>query len=269
MKSPILSLTGQFYTGFPIFLSTHKTKSGMVGLECNHCHLMKILNYLETSPPSLFSFDFFINILVAGSGQVPGWRPGEGGNPEIPCHWSGQHQSQPCDGLLNLASFKIPGLGPLGPLGQDWYHRPEVNQSMSIDARRAGGGMAARPANIYDFYIDVHRFFNNDADTDNTWGFCSQRMPFEEKVQEILASVHSPLAVSSTSVEHPEHVRGVQCRLLQLCIRDLIFTAASNDTFSHSTIQQQSLKQTFANPRLIFYILYILWINSVFINSVS
>ena len=31
MKSPILSLTGQFYTGFPIFLSTHKTKSGMVG----------------------------------------------------------------------------------------------------------------------------------------------------------------------------------------------------------------------------------------------
>ena len=39
---------------------------------------------------------------------------------------------------------------------------------MSIDARRAGGGMAARPANIYDFYIDVHRFFNNDADTDDT-----------------------------------------------------------------------------------------------------
>ena len=38
---------------------------------------------------------------------------------------------------------------------------------MSIDARRAGGGMAARPANIYDFYIDVHRFFNNDADTDD------------------------------------------------------------------------------------------------------
>ena len=70
------------------------------------------------------------------------------------------------------------------------------------------------------------------------------------RVQEILASVHSPLAVSSTSVEHPEHVRGVQCRLLQLCIRDLIFTAASNDTSSHSTIQQQSLKQTFANPRL-------------------
>ena len=33
---------------------------------------MKILNYLETSPPSLFSFDFFINILVAASGQVPG-----------------------------------------------------------------------------------------------------------------------------------------------------------------------------------------------------
>ena len=67
------------------------------------------------------------------------------------------------------------------------------------------------------------------------------------RVQEILASVHFPLA--GISAEHPEHVRGVQC-LLQLCIRDLIFTAASNDTFSHSTIQQQSLKRTFANPLL-------------------
>ena len=93
MKSPILSLTGQFYTGFPIFLSTHKTKSVMVGAlltRMNLCHLMKILYYLLTSPPSLFSFDFSINILVAGSGEVPGQVGGGqesgGGYPEIPCH---------------------------------------------------------------------------------------------------------------------------------------------------------------------------------------
>ena len=56
----------------------------------NLCHLMKILYYLLTSPPSLFSFDFSINILVAGSGEVPGQVGGGqesgGGYPEIPCH---------------------------------------------------------------------------------------------------------------------------------------------------------------------------------------
>ena len=53
----------------------------------NLCHLMKILYYLLTSPPSLFSFDFFINILVAGSGQCQGGgQESGGGYPEIPCH---------------------------------------------------------------------------------------------------------------------------------------------------------------------------------------